>query len=108
MTKQIFKRRNPSKNKYNKSEKNKYTQEKKPGHVLLRMKNTRICAKKMIWHPYGRRKVGRTKTTWSRSGYNWVGISGLQQGQQSETKAGGGSALRPYMPVGTMRIGKMR
>lgn len=89
MTKQIFKRRNPSKNKYNKSEKNKYTQEKKPGHVLLRMKNTRICAKKMIWHPDGRRKVGRPKNIMEQERLQLVGISGLQQGQQSETKAGG-------------------
>ena len=33
------------------------------GHDL-RMDITRICTNPLIWHPEGRRKVGRPKTTW--------------------------------------------
>ena len=36
------------------------------GHVL-RMDNTRICTTALTWHPEGRRKVGRPKTTWRRT-----------------------------------------
>ena len=36
------------------------------GHVL-RMDNTRICTTALTWHPEGKRKVGRPKTTWRRT-----------------------------------------
>ena len=36
------------------------------GHVL-RMDNTRLCTTALTWHPEGKRKVGRPKTTWRRT-----------------------------------------
>lgn len=77
---------------------------------VLKIQNNRICTTELTWHPEGRRKVRRQKTTqWRTTGQErsqLCGIAGHQRGQQ-KTGTGGGSLSGPYVPAGTQRLGEV-
>ena len=79
------------------------------GHIL-RKETDNDCLTTMTWAPKGRRKSGRSKTTWRRTVENENcmlvdGKRGMGYEPKPPTGRRGDGVRRPYVPLGTKWTG---